>query len=251
MKKIVFIIAGCLFVSFGFAQDSTLIQSSTTSDQYDTRNLKLKNRPADHFMLQLSSDHWAGMPDSISSHQEGLSRGFNAYFMFDKPFRNSPKISIGIGAGISTSNIFFKKMNIELKSPTDLLPFTSLDSLNHFKKYKLATSYLEVPLEFRFTAKPTAFNKSFKGALGLKVGTLINAHTKGKNLENKNNNVINSYTEKENSKHYLNSTRFMATARFGYGIFSVFGSYQLNNVLKDGAGPDMKLFQVGLTLSGL
>ena len=247
MKKIVFVVISCLFFSFAFAQENPSVTVTTPG----TKSLQLKNRPADHFMLQLSSDHWAGMPDSISSHQEGLSRGFNAYFMFDKPFRNSPKISIGIGAGISTSNIFFKKMNIELKSPTDLLPFTSLDSLNHFKKYKLATSYLEVPLEFRFTAKPTAFNKSFKGALGLKVGTLINAHTKGKNLENKNNNVINSYTEKENSKHYLNSTRFMATARFGYGIFSVFGSYQLNNVLKDGAGPDMKLFQVGLTLSGL
>lgn len=251
MKKIVFIIAGCLFVSFGFAQDSTLIQSSTTSDQYDTRNLKLKNRPADHFMLQLSSDHWAGMPDSIGNHQQGFSRGFNAYFMFDKPFRNSPKYSIGIGVGISTSNIFFEKMNVELKSPNNFLPFTPLDSLNHFKKYKLATSYLEVPLEFRFTAKPANVNKSFKGALGVKVGTLVNAHTKGKGLQDKNNNLINSYTQKENSKHFINGTRFMATARIGYGILSVFGTYQLNNVLKDGVGPDMKLFQVGLTLSGL
>ena len=49
----------------------------------------------------------------------------------------------------------------------------------------------------------------------------------------------------------MNSTRFTATARLGYGIVSVFGTYQLNNLLKDGAGADMKLYQIGITLSGL
>ena len=202
-------------------------------------------------MIQLSSDHWTGMPDNISSHQQGFSRGFNAYFMLDKPFRSSPKYSIGIGVGISTSNMVFKKMNVDLKSSETLLPFTAVDSTNHFKKYKLATSYLEVPLEFRFTSKPLSPNKSFKIAIGFKAGALVNAHTKGKNLYDKNNNLLNSYIQKENSKRFINGTRFTATGRIGYGIISLFGTYQLNNVLKDGAGPEMKLYQVGITLSGL
>ncbi|MEO6948950.1 MAG: hypothetical protein ABI123_04920, partial [Ginsengibacter sp.] len=75
--------------------------------------------------------------------------------------------------------------------------------------------------------------------------------TKGKTLVDKNNNTINNYTQKENSKSYLNSTRFMATARLGYGIISVFGTYQLNSILKETAGPGMKLYQIGLTISGL
>jgi hypothetical protein len=245
MKKIVFVVISCLFFSFAFSQDTSSVAAT------NTKTIKIKNRPGDHFMFQLSSDHWTGMPDNISSHQSGFSRGFSAYFMLDKPFKSSPKYSIGIGAGISTSNIFFDKMDVDLKSASALLPFTAIDSLNHFKKYKLATSYLEVPLEFRFTSKPADVNKSFKAALGIKVGTLVNAHTKGKNLLDKNNNAINSYTEKENSKRFINSTKFSATARVGYGILSLFGSYQLNNVLKDGTGPDMKLYQVGLTISGL
>jgi hypothetical protein len=145
----------------------------------------------------------------------------------------------------------FKKMNIDLKSASARLPFTPVDSTNHFKKYKLATSYLEIPLEFRYTAKPENPNKSLKAAIGLKVGTLVNVHTKGKNLLDKNNQSLNTYIEKENSKRFINGTHFMGTARIGYGIFSIFGSYQLNNILKDGAGPDMKLYQIGLTLSGL
>lgn len=245
MKKIVFAVLCSFFVTMAFAQDS-ISHSAANAKRPD-----LQKHAADHFMIQLSSDHWAGMPDNISSHQKGFSKGFNAYFMFNKPFKSSPHLSLGIGAGISTSNISFKKMDIDLKAAPGLLPFTALDSANHFKKYKLATSYLEVPLEFRYTAKPDQPNKSLKAAMGLKLGTLVNAHTKGKNLVNKDNQTLNGYTEKENSKRFINGTHFMATARIGYGIFSLFGAYQLNNILKDGMGPQMKLYQIGLTLSGL
>ncbi len=202
-------------------------------------------------MFQLSSDHWSGAPDSISSHKTGLSRGFNAYIMLNKRFKNSPKLSLGIGAGISTSNMFFKKVDIGLKAAPGSLPFTNLDSSSHFKKYKLATSFLEIPLEFRYTAKPNTPNKSLKAAIGLKVGTLVNVHTKGKTFVDKYGTTLNTYLEKENSKRFINSTHFMATARIGYGIFSLFGSYQLNQFLKTGAGPNIKLYQVGITISGL
>jgi hypothetical protein len=246
MKKIAFVVTCCLFFSMAFSQDTQPENTTNKKNIY-----KKYNRSGDHLMIQLSSDHWTGMPDSIGSHQSGFSRGFNAYFMFDKRFKNSPKYSIGIGVGINSSNMVFKKMNIDLKSASTRLPFTPVDSTNHFKKYKLATSYLEIPLEFRYTARPENPNKSLKAAIGLKVGTLVNVHTKGKNLLDKNNQSLNTYIEKENSKRFINGTHFMGTARIGYGIFSVFGSYQLNNILKDGAGPDMKLYQIGLTLSGL
>ena len=216
-----------------------------------SRKIDISTRPGDHLMIQLSSDHWTGMPDSISSHQGGFSRGFNAYLMLDKPFKASPRFSIGLGIGLGSSNIVFKKMNVDIKSTAAKLPFTAVDSTNHFKKYKLSLSYLEVPLEFRFSSDPSNSGKSWKVAIGGKVGTLINAHTKGKDLQSKNNTVINKYTQKENSKKYFNGTRFMGTVRVGYGIISLFGAYQLNNVLKDAAGPPMKLYQVGITLSGL
>lgn len=249
MKKIAFIIICCLFVSLGFAQDTSLIITPAPAPKMNP--LKGPKRAADHFMFQVSSDHWAGMPDSISSHQKGFSRGFNAYVMFDKQFKTAPKYSIAIGVGISSSNISFKNMNIDLKANGTILPFTAVDSTNHFKKYKIATSYLEIPLEFRYMSKPMEPNKSFKAALGFKAGVLVNAHTKGKNLVDKNNNAVNNYIEKENSKQFINGTRFTGTARVGYGIISVFGTYQLNGLLKEGAGADMKLFQIGLTISGL
>lgn len=245
MKKIVFVVFSCLFVTMAFAQDS--IPSSTSN----TKKINLINKPGDHLMLQLSSDHWASMPDSISSHQSGFSRGFNVYFMYNKPLKNAPNYAIGIGLGVSTSNIVFKKMNVDLNATSATLPFTPLDLSNHFKKFKLATTYLEVPVELRYFAKPDNPNKCLKAAIGLKFGTLLNTHTKGKTLENSADQTINTYTEKENSKRYINGTQIMGTARIGYGIFSLFGSYGLTTILKSGYGANMRLFQVGITLSGL
>ncbi|MEP6616576.1 MAG: porin family protein [Ginsengibacter sp.] len=244
MKKFFFLIIACLAFATLFAQEET--KPVTSAKKFD-----LSGRPGDHFMVQLTSDHWTGMPDSIASHQSGFSRGLNVYLMTDKPFKTDSRLSFGIGIGVGSNNIVFKKLNVDLKATSARLPFTHVDSTNHFKKYKLSLSYLEIPLEFRFSSNPANAAKSWKVALGIKGGTLINAHTKGKDLQDKNNRTLNSYTEKENSKKYFNSTRFMGTARIGYGIFSLYGGYQLGNVLKDIAGPPMKLYEVGISLSGL
>src|SRR5688572_19533804 len=99
MQKIVLLVVSILLIGSVEAQQEKV-----------KRKIDLSTRPGDHIMIQLSSDHWTGMPDSISSHQKGFSKGFNAYIMLDKPFKSSPKFSLGLGIGIGSSNIAFKKM---------------------------------------------------------------------------------------------------------------------------------------------
>ena len=212
---------------------------------------KISERPGDHLMVQFSSDHWMGTPDSVKNRMKGIARGANVYVMLDKVFKSAPQFSVAFGLGVGTSNIYFKKYSVDIKSTSTKLPFNNLDSLNHFKKYKLSTAYLEVPVELRFTLDPANDKKSIKAAIGVKVGTLLNVHNKGKTLEDKNDKVIGSYTQKETNRHFFNSTRIAATARIGYGNFSLFGSYQINNMFKDGVAADTRLLQVGLCLSGL
>lgn len=226
---------------------------SVTALHAQDKNKKagIMNRTGDHFMLQITSDHWLGVPDSIKSHMNGFARGANVYVMLDKRFKSMPAMSVAFGLGVGTSNIYFKNMDIDIKSKLNKLPFTDVQNANHFKKYKLTTVYLEVPVELRYTANPERENKSVKAAIGFKVGTVLNVHTKGKTLLDNNGTQINSYTAKETNKGFFNSTRIAATARVGYGNFSVFGSYQLNNIFKDGVAADMKLFQIGICFSGL
>lgn len=215
----------------------------------DWRKIDLSNRSNDHFMIQYGVDNWTGTNDSTKP--SGFSRFFNAYIMLDKPFKTNPKMSVGLGIGVGSSNIFFNKKYVDLKSTTTQLPFRKVDSANHFKKFKLTTIFLEAPIELRYSSNPES-NKSFKVALGVKVGTLLTAYTKGKTLQDKNGNTINPYIQKESSKKFINSTRLAATARIGYGIFSLYGAYQVTSFLKDVAGrTEIKPYSIGITLSGL
>ena len=238
MKKISFLALGFFALLTATAQKKNMREN-------------MRKRAADHVMLQLSSDTWLNMPDSIKRYKSGLSRGFNAAFMINRPFKSDPRFSLAFGLGVSNSNIFFQKLDVQLNSLQTVLPFNRLDSSAYFKKYKVSSTFLEVPLEFRFSLRPHDEKKSFKVALGLKIGTLLGAHTKGKTLLDKSGKTLNSYTEKIYKRTFFSPTRVAATLRIGYGNFSVFGAYQLTNLFKDGAAAPMQPLQTGICISGL
>ena len=241
MKKILFVVLSTLIVASIFAQDEPKPGAK--------KKPNLVNRANDHLLLQFGYTSWAGIPDSINT--KGFPRSFNAYFLFDFPFKSNPKISVGIGAGVGTDNIFFDKTYVGIKDITPTLQFHDQSDTTHFKKNKLATTYLEAPLELRFSSRPENPNKSFKVALGIKAGILVQAHIKQKTEQSATGATLNAYTAKEASKRFFNSNRFAGTARIGYGVFSVFGTYQINSLFKTGLGPDVRPFTIGLTLSGL
>ena len=104
------------------------------------------------------------------------------YFMFDFPFKSNPHLSVGIGAGVGTDNIYFNKTYVGIKDATTTLRFQDQSDTTHFKKNKLATAILEAPVELRYSSNPAEPNKSYKFSLGVKVGVLVNAHIKEKIL---------------------------------------------------------------------
>ena len=224
-----------------------LFTSAQTKKDWKKETLE---RAGDHLMISLTSDHWSGAPDSISSRIRGTSRGLGFALMIDKPFKSDPHWSVAFGLGVNGSNMFFKKTSIDLKSTATTINFKNVDSADHFKKYKLVTVFAEVPIEIRYTFNPEK-EKSWKAALGVKVGMLLNAHTKGKTLQNASGSTINSYTLKESKKSFFNGNRIVATGRIGIGSFSLIGTYSLTSLIKDGAGPDVKPYQIGICISGL
>lgn len=214
------------------------------------QQLALAGRSKDHLLIQVGIDNWANKNDSI--HTTGLSRSFNMYLMFDFPFKTNPHLSIAVGAGIGSSNIYFKDTYVDIAGKLgNRLTFNNVSDTNHFKKYKMLTTYLEAPVEFRYVMKPETPKKSWKLAVGAKAGLLIGAGTKGKNLLNSSGNNINNYIQKEKSRRYLNSARIAVMGRIGYGSLSLFGAYQVNAFVKEGFGPDVRPYSLGITLSGL
>lgn len=223
-----------------------MAQTTSSTPKFD-----LANRAGDHLMIQYGSDSWTGRPDSVRT--GGFSRHFNVYFMFDKPFKTNQKFSVAYGVGLGSSNIFFTNTKVDLKANAARLPFTNTDSTDHFKKYKVSSLFAEIPVELRYFSDPANPSKSWKAALGVKVGSLLKAYSKGKNLVNKNGTSLfgTNYIAKESNKKFFNGTMLALTGRIGYGLISLDAGYQFNSVLKDGVGPMMNKFSLGVTISGL
>jgi len=201
-------------------------------------------------MFQLGYDNWAGAPDSI--HIQGFNRSANFYFMFDFPFKTDPRLSIGAGLGIGSSNIFFHNQEVLVAAVgAGTLGFPSEEGGDHWKKYKLVTTYLEAPVELRFALDPEHMDKSWKFAVGVKVGLLLSAYTKAKDRQNSVGQTIGNFIEKESSKQFFNTPRLAGTARISKGVIGVFGQFQATSLIKTSAGPSVFPFSMGITLSGL
>jgi len=247
MRRI-FVAAHFLIFTLAAAAQSDTTQAPVTQTK-PVVNPNTQPRANDHFLIQFGYLNWQGATDSIKT--GGFPRTFNAYLMLDFPFKTNPHWSVGLGAGIATDNMYLDNGAANIAGTSSTLAFRDLSDTSHFKKYKIATAYAEAPVELRFTANPDDSRRSVKAAIGVKVGTLLNAHTKGNTLQNSSGTTINDFKQKEYSKRYFNKTRVSATARIGLGHFSLFGSYQLTTLFKDGVAPEIRPLTVGLTLSGL
>ncbi len=246
IKRIPLILLALICLSAAAQNDPG--NGSSKTKKKSKPKIDLTGRSNDHFLLQLGYTQWANLPDTLSTN--GFSRSFNGYVMLDFPFKNNPRMSIALGPGIGSDHILFTKRRVGIKELAPTLQFTNVQDTNHYKKTKLATVYVEAPIEFRYNSDPEKDN-GFKWAVGVKVGALINAHTRNTKWQSRSGTMLNDYVMKETSNRFFNRTRLVAQARVGVGHFSLYGSYQLTTVLKDGFGPAVRPLTIGLTISGL
>lgn len=238
MRKSAILFALAAFCwSFSFAQDTPTGLESTTKKTFKPSR--------DFVMVQLTYEGWNNTPDSIKT--GGIGRGMNFYVCYDFPISKS-HFSFAAGLGVANSNIFFKDQTVIMNTATDAISFSTLDSVTalNYKRSKLAVTYLETPFELRFYGNKDNRNRGMKIALGMRVGLLMNAHTKDR--VSRGNQYIN---EKTVTKRYVESWRFAPSFRIGWGNISLTGSYNLSPLFKQGQGPEVYPFSIGLCISGL
>ena len=215
---------------------------SLTANAQNESDAAYSKPSRDYFMFQLGHDGWLNAPDSVQF--GNLSRSVSAYLCYDFPIKTS-NFSFAIGAGIASSNMFFKDQQVLLGDTLPQIQFTSDNDA--FKRFKLSLNYIEAPLELRYFTNKENRNKGFKAAIGMKVGALVNAHTKS--VREYNNKPIR---EKESTRRFVETYRVNGTLRLGYGNLSVYGQYGLNALFRVGNGPvDVFQYSVGICISGL
>jgi len=216
----------------------------------DWSKVNLTKRSADHFMFELGYDNWLSTPDSVNI--KGFNHSVNFYFMYDWPFKTDARFSVAAGLGIGSSNIYFDNTYPQVAAYNNqTLAFTQTGGGNHFKRFKLTTVYLEIPVELRFALDPEHMDKSWKFALGAKIGLMVNAYTKGVDAVNSVGQTIGNITEKEYGKQFFNTPKLAGTVRINKGVIGVFGQLQVNSLIKPTAGQQVFPFSFGIVLSGL
>ena len=238
MKKIITALVFVLCVQHSFAQDADEIKKADV-DKY--------SKPSrDYVMLQLGYNTWLNPPtDSVKLKDRGMV--INTYVCYDFPIKKS-NFSFAAGAGFGTSSIYLNKYHMPLKDTNAYVHFVPDNSTDSSKRYKILTGYLDFPFELRYFQNKLNRNKGFKAALGIKAGTLVDVHTKSIQIANGTNASV---ILKQNSRRYFEKSRIMATARIGWGNFSIFANYQLNQQFTTGNPYSPTPFNLGICLSGL
>jgi hypothetical protein len=230
----------------GHGLDKKSIANDSTDQLYTGKQPgPIVKQAKDLLMLQFTYNNWLQKPDSIKT--KGFGYGFNSYFCFDFPIKKS-KLSFATGLGVSVSVVYLNQMRI---ANTDTISGAQArfvpDPLDTaYKRYKFTTTYITAPFELRYFSNWQNRNVGFKAAIGMQIGTLLGADAKAVTSVGGVNVKF-----KTDTKRFVSPWNFAATARVGWGNFSLFMSYNLTNVFKQNEGPLITPASVGICFTGL
>ncbi len=186
--------------------------------------------------IGLFNDIWMNVPDDMKV--RAINQGFNVFATYNLPFGKS-NLSFAIGLGVRTHNLYWDYMYV---GRPDSFQFARIPDSLDYKRSKLTTPYLELPIEFRLK---TRIKMTF--ALGFKAGYMINGLAKyvGDDYLFDSGGAIN-YSVKQ----IKNIERFSygPTLRIGYRWFNVNAYYSLSRIFTNGKGPDMYPISVGFVI---
>lgn len=225
------------------------------------------------FTLELGVNQLLESPNKLKYGFWG-SRAINLYYQYDLRIGSS-KFTFHPGIGLGMDR--FKFLSFQQFLPTDTVEWgaptlaydnagnTAFIEASHYiydgdtldqadwsdtyetSKSMLALNYVDIPLEFRFNTNPEDLARSFKVAVGGKVGYLIGSHTKLKYKENGDQKKL-----KNDQDFNLNPFRYSAYLKIYIGNFGFFGNYNINPMFKDQKGPAQtktSYYTVGISLT--
>jgi hypothetical protein len=241
IKHLVALVCGIILSTNLFAQDKDAEIIKTKKDFFKP-NTTYQKPSRDFVMLQAGYHTWL-LNDSVNIDLKNRGHELNAYLCYDFPMQKA-NFSFALGVGISSSNIYLDSMVMPINRFNATYNTVQFQyDTSDFKRYKVSHNYFEAPFEFRYYGNKVNRNRGFKLAIGAKVGTLINAHTKGV--------FANNAKVKEANRRYQEQWRIVPTIRIGWGNFSVFGNYQISNMFKAGNVQGITPATVGICISGL
>ncbi len=231
-------------IAFSLSNTCAFSQEATPKNSKATRTSKLVQEkvgrpdiPGD-LMIEFGFNWVQEHAPGIGFNTTG-SRTFNAYYLWDKNIGESA-FSLHPGFGIGTEKYKFQD-NLTIGYGQDSegnqeMQFIQLDSIygigTEYKKSQINPNYFDIPIEIRWRSRIHDPKRSFKVALGGKVGFLFDSKTKVKYVSNSE-----TKTTKQKENFELNQIRYGTYLRLGFGGFSAYGYYGLSDLFRKDKGP--------------
>ncbi len=233
--------------------------------------------------------HWAGFDLGVNGYltPDNNMNFAPEYEYFDLNMTKSIKVGINIfeqnlslcknqkwgivtGLGWEINNYRFDD-NVSLVPDSSVIKGYFNDGVS-MKKSKLVVNYVEVPVLLEFQTNGHSKSNSFHLTAGMIFGLRFASHTKqyynetnreyewlevdpetGNKIPTNPPTFFQSPGTKKTKNRddfHLNPFKADATVRIGWGWVNLFGTYSLTTLFREGKGPELYPFSVGLTLVG-
>ena len=199
-----------------------------------------KARKYDRLVFDVTYNDWIGDRDLFKNHWASI--GLNTNWMFDIPITRGNTVSLGLGVSHQWVNIRHDNHLVRVQTSQSTL-FQDKSTLDSFKKSKYGSHSFSVPVELRFRKEGW---KHFKVHLGGKIGYTVKTYSKYKG------NLLSedfTYENKTTGFYDVADLIYSAHVRIGLRNWALFGSYNLNKLFTNSVSTDLKLVQLGVSIS--
>ncbi len=188
--------------------------------QSDTQENKPDKYLEDQFYVGLTYNFLLNKPDGVN--QRNLSYGLQGGVIKDVPVNTRRNIAFGIGLGYAVNSYY---TNLLATETGDSFQYSIPGSDVSFKRNKIETHLVEMPIEFRWRNSTATTFKFWRIYTGIKLGYIVGSRSKYVSDSEK----LSFYnTDTENFRYGL-------TFNFGYNTFNIHAYYALNDLFEKGA----------------
>jgi len=172
------------------------------------------------------------------------STNFNINFFQQSFSIIGNKFGFVTGLGIQWYNYRFSN-NVVIKADSSVIyGYHDKTPNRSYIKSKLTASYLVLPLIFEFQTNPHHNSRSFHIGVGVVGGVRLGSHSKQVYTENGGGDT----KPKTYDSFHLQPFRLDGTVRIGWGPLNLYGNYSIIEMYRNGSGPELYPFTIGLIL---
>ncbi|MGI4833525.1 MAG: porin family protein [Janthinobacterium lividum] len=185
-----------------------------------------------------------GQPGRLELRPEG-SRYVNLGLDFRQRLggRRSP-LSLLVGPEFAFNN-YMLEGNYKWVNQNNRTDVVAETNGRQYQKTKLATATLTVPLMLQLGLRDRHFHRTFTLGAGGFVGYRLGSWTKLKYYEDGR-----TYKDKDYGSYNLTDWQYGLQGTIGYGSLTFFAKYNLNQLFRDGQGPQAQTLAFGVRLLG-